>query len=257
MFKFLKLYCLFVLIVFSQVACAISWPLWPGPELAPPLPGYGTLDKLPFRECWYATYFEEDKVGASHFKIEPSGSNFKITTNSLIKLKTPEKTDKIAQKDEVIVRPDLTLVSFTSLVNQNDKELQVVGIDKGGRFVVDMTTRGDTMNKEYPIDGELYHSSAISLMPAMKGLDEGKTYSFKVLNLSTLAVETVKQEVTRIRDESAPKESVWKVKNTYGVAVVNFLVNREGLVVSEKEVGSPLRSTQEDPATARAFLEKN
>ena len=39
------------------------------------LDGYKTLNKLPFNEAWYGMYFQEDKVGYSHFKISTTGRN--------------------------------------------------------------------------------------------------------------------------------------------------------------------------------------
>jgi len=62
--------------------------------------GYVTLDKLPFHEAWYGMYFQEDKIGYSHFKIEPSGDLFNITTDSLMRLKANKKTSEVGLKEK-------------------------------------------------------------------------------------------------------------------------------------------------------------
>lgn len=259
MLRFLKSGLFISLVILAGASCVFRSYLGrsaPAAEPVVPLEGYATLEKFPFREGWYGMYFQEDKVGYSHFKIEPSGRNFKIASNSVMKLTALKKTNQVVTKERVVVRPDLTLLSFESLVRMNKKELRVVGRAEGNRFLVQTSTEGDTLNRECPITAQLYHTSAISLMPAIKGLKDGQTYSFGVFNPEKLALEEVKQKITLVDDKPGPGDAVWKVKTDYGVSVVYSWLDKKGLTVVEKALEGSLVTKLEDEAKAKEFLKK-
>ncbi len=257
MLRFLKLMLFISLVILAQTSCVLQSYVG-GPEMEPiaPLQGYGTLGKLPFREGWYGMYFQEDKVGYSHFKIEPSGRNFKISSDSVMKLTALKKTSQVLTKERVIVRPDLTLLSFESLVRMNDKELRMIGRAEGNRFLLEMSTEGETLNRECPVSGQVYHTSAISLMPSLKGLKEGQTLSFNVFNPEKQGLDEVKQKISRVKGEAGLKNAVWKVKNDYGLSVVSSWLDRQGLTVLEKALDGSLVTKLEDEAAAQEFLKK-
>ncbi|MEJ2717599.1 MAG: hypothetical protein P8182_10735, partial [Deltaproteobacteria bacterium] len=189
---------LILLLILTQSSCVLrpfTEKTAADPKPVAPLKGYGTLAKVPFREAWYGMYFQEDKVGYSHFKIQPSGPNFKISSDSVMRLTALKKTNEITMKEKLMVRPDLTLISFESIVRMNGKDLRMNGRVEGSRFNVDLAVDGEKINRQYPVKGPIYHSSAISLMPAIKGLDEGRTYSFPVFNPEKQGVEKVEQQV--------------------------------------------------------------
>ena len=140
----------FVLIFVAQSSCVFHSLQETPPEPVAPAEGYATLNKLPFREAWYGMYFQEDKIGYSHFKIEPSGDIFNITTDSLMRLKANNKTSEIGLKEKVKVKPDLTMISFESRVTMNDKTLEMTGKTEGQRFIVDMQVEGEKRNQSIP-----------------------------------------------------------------------------------------------------------
>jgi hypothetical protein len=225
------------------------------PEPVAPLEGYGTLDKFPFREAWYGTYFQEDKIGYSHFKIEPSGRNYEISSDSVIRLTAMKKTNEIKLKEAVTVRPDLTLVAFLSSVHMNGKDLRMTGETRSDRLSLDIRVEGETSHHEYPFEGNIYHTSAISLLPAMRGLKDGANHSFSVFNAEKQGVQKVDQQVLQVRGDPGPQDAVWQVKNTYGRSVVQSWLNRQGLTVLEKGLEGSLITVLEDEGTAKKFLE--
>ncbi len=218
--------------------------------------GYGSLDNYPFREAWYGMYFKEDKVGYSHFKIQPVGGNFKISSDSMLRLTALKKTNEIRMKEKVMVRPDLTLVSFESLVRMNDKDLRMNGRVEGGRLLARSAAEGEKINRDFPIKADLYHSSAISLMPAMKGLKDGHSYSFAIFNAEKQGMEKVEQHVSKVAGGPGPGSAVWKVKNNYGRSVVHSWLDGKGLVVLEKALEGSLITMLEDEASASSFQKK-
>ncbi len=226
----------------------------PGPAVA--VKGCGTIDKLPFKEAWYGTYFQEDKVGYSHFKIEPAGENFSISTDSVMRLTALKKTNEISMNEKVKVRPDLTMIGFESSVNMNGKDLKMTGKTEGDAFVVNINIEGEELTRKYPVDDKLFHSSAISLMPALKGIKEGKRYAFNVFNAEKQGVEKVELEISKVKGSPGPNDAVWKVKNRLGRSQINSWLNRNGLTVLEKALKGALITMLENEETAQDILKK-
>jgi hypothetical protein len=242
------------IMLLTQSSCMLRSFQESAPESPIIMTGYGTLNKVPFREAWYGLYFQEDPVGYSHFKIEPSGENFRVTTDSLMRLTALKKTNETELREEALVRPDLTMISFESRVRENDKNLELKGRTEGNRFVLDIMVEGEKRTREGPLEGKIYHSSAVSLMPAIRGLKDGNGYSFAVFNKEKLAVETVQQQISSVKGSPGPNEAVWRVKNIFGRSgEVQSWLNKQGLTVLEK--GS-LITILEDEATAKSFLDK-
>jgi hypothetical protein len=224
------------------------------PDPIVPLKGYGTLDKFPFREAWYGMYFKEDKIGYSHYLIEPSGEDFIVSSDSLMRLTAMQKTNEVTMKEKVKVRPDLTLIDFQSVSRMNGKDLKMTGRNSGDRFKLEIDLDGEKVNQEYPVEGPLYHSSAISLMPALKGLKNGQTLSFKVFNAEKRGMEPVEQYISMVQGEPGPNGAVWQVKNTYGRSPVLSWLDKKGLTVLEKALDGALITMLEDRSTAERFL---
>ena len=245
-----------LLILAAQSSCVLHSIQETPPAPAAPADGYATLDKLPFHEAWYGMYFQEDKVGYSHFKIEPAGQNFNISTDSLMRLKAIKKISQIGVKETVTVRPDLTMISFESRMTMNDKTLETKGRTEGKRFIVQLQVEREKLNREYPIGNALYHSSAISLMPALKGLKEGETRSFPVFNSENQAIEKVEQSLSSVKNGPGPNGAVWSVKNHLGRSTVQSWLNKSGLTVLEKALDGSLITILEDESSAKQFIEK-
>jgi hypothetical protein len=224
-------------------------------EPVAPLQGYGTVAKFPFKEAWYGMYFQEDKIGYSHFKIQPAGQNYTIDSDSVLRLTAMKKTKEIRLKETVTIHPDLSLVSFQSLVHQNGKDLRMNGRVESGHLALDLTIESDTLHREYPVEGKIYHTSAISLMPALRGLKDGANYTFGVFNAEKQGIEKVDQQIVMVKGTPGPQDAVWKVKNEYGRSVVQSWLNRKGLTVLEKGLDGSLITILEDENSAKKFLE--
>lgn len=220
------------------------------------LAGYGSLANFPFKEAWYGMYFHEEKVGYSHFKIQPNESNFIISTESMIKLSSPKKTDEIEMKEKIFVKPDLTLISFDSVVDMNGKRMNMAGQSEGRQLTVEIRLEGETIKRNYPIEGDLFHASAISLLPALKGLKDGGTNSFRLFNAEKQATQRVNQHIFLVSGKPGPNGAVWKVKNQYGPSLVYSWLDKKGLTVIEKAFSGSLITLIEDETSARKFKER-
>jgi Transglutaminase-like superfamily len=249
-----------VILVLTQTACGLHSFSESKPDVPIPTSGCGTVDKLPFKEAWYGTYLNEEKIGYSHFKIEPSDKNFAITTDSLLRFTRLKQPTEIKMKERVVIRPDLSMVSFQSAVRQNGKDLKMTGRTDGERIVVDTAAEGEKVSNEYPLHGKVYHSNAISLMPALRGLKEGQTYSFNVFyadifDAEKRGMQKVDQKISTVKGPAGPNGAVWKVNNTVGESRVQSWLNKNGLTVLEKALGSSLITMLEDENSAKKFLD--
>ncbi len=226
------------------------------PAVDAPADGYGSVGKFPFKEAWYGMYFHEDKVGYSHYRMEPAGDNFIIHSESLMRLTAMKNTNEVQMKEAVTVRPDLSMIAFDSSVRMNETTLKMNGNMQADLFLISMDVDGQKMNREYPVEGKLYHTSAISLLPALKGLKEGRTNSFTIFNPEKQGMDKIEQLVMAVKGEPGPNNAVWKVKNNYGNSVVYSWLNPAGQTVLEKALEGQLITVVEDETTAKKFLEK-
>lgn len=234
--------------------CVVPGELQKSPEerTIEPLEGFGTLAKLPFKEAWYGMYFQDEKIGFSHFLISKSGDNFKIVVESDMRLKSMRVVNKILTRERVIVRPDLTLIAFESRVTKNDRELKVRGRVERDRYILAMETGGEEIEKTFELeDQKLRHNSAISLYPALNGLEDGRMYSFQVFKPETHSLETVKQQIYKVRGDPGPNGAVWKVNNILGNSKVISWLNSSGMVVIERAASGNLITLLEDEKTAK------
>jgi len=250
-----------LLLILTQTSCALHSPTASTTEPATPTSGYVTVDKLPFREAWYGTYLNEEKIGYSHVKIEPADQDFAITTDSLLRFTRLKQPAEIKMKERVVIRPDLSMVSFQSAVRQNGKDMTMIGRAEGERILVDTSTEGEKVSHEYPLHGKVYHSNAISLMPALRGLKEGQTYTFNVFYADVFDAEKrgmqkVDQQISMVKGPAGPNGAVWKVNNNVGESRVQSWLNKDGLTVLEKALGSSLISMLEDENAAKQFLDE-
>lgn len=255
MHKFV-LYILLSIIAAINCSCIVKSLNPTQVEAVQPTKGYGTLSNFPFKEAWYGLYFQEDKIGYSHFKIQPQGENFIIESDSMMRLTAMKKTNEITMNEKITVAPDLSLISFDSTVKMNQKNLKVEGQIESSTLLLKMDADGEKLEREFPLKGKIFHTSAISLMPAMKGLKDGSKYSFDVFNVERQSIETVDQEISKVKGAPGPSDAVWKVTNNYGKSVVISWLNRKGLVVLEKGLDGSLITILEDEESAKKFLEQ-
>ena len=167
-----------------------------------------------------------------------------------------KKTNEIAMTEKVTVAPDLSLISFDSNVRMNQKDLRIEGQVDSSKLILKMNAENEKIERDFPVNEKIYHTSAIALMPALKGLREGAKNSFDVFNVERQMVESVEQEISRVKGSPGPSDAVWKITNSYGLSLVNSWSNSKGLVVLEKGLDGSLITILEDQESAKQFKEK-
>lgn len=225
-------------------------------EPVAPTQGYESLANFPFKEAWYGTYLQDDKISYSHMKIEPSGENFTVSHEAFMRLTAMKKTNEIDVKDKIVVRPDLSMISFEYDERRNDKRMHMTGKTQGDTFVVEVTVGSEKLRREYPVENKIYHPSTAGLMPALKGLREGAVNTFSMFKPEELRIEQAEQLVVQVKGDPGPQGAIWKVKNNFGKTEVTSWLDKKGQVVIEKALDGKLITVLEDEAAARKFAEK-
>jgi hypothetical protein len=223
-----------------------------------PAKGYRSLAKFPFKEAWYGIYSRYEKVGYSHFKIEPSGKNFVIINDELIRLAGMRKTNEQELKENVLVRPDLSMVSFKFDKRINDQTAHCTGKPKGDKFVIEAEAAGKKIEREYPLKGKMYHPSGVALIPAIRGLRNAAVYKLTEFSTEALCPAPIEELVISVNGAPGPHDAIWRLKTTIGKTEVFTWLNKSGLPVFSKTTnnGVAFMSVLEDKSTARNFLEK-
>ncbi len=250
------------LIVVLVGLAAVQWSCVPfsqgtkDPSRRPePIEGCGTLDKLPFKEGWYGMYFQEEKIGYSHFKIVPAGKTFEISTDATMRFKTKKRVNEIRMTEKTVVKPDLSLVSLVRTERQNEKELSTHGKVVNNTLVVDFLAEGEKMHHEFPLKGPVYHTGATGLMPGFKGLRSGAAYRFQVFNPAVPAVDELTQEISEVLGRPGPNDAVWKVRSTLARRSDDSWYDRTGRCVLEKLMDGALIVIAEDEKAATKFVQ--
>jgi hypothetical protein len=224
----------------------------PDKEKAPP-GGFRSLVEAPFKESWYGIYFQDEKVGYSHFVVRREGPHFRVVTDSALKLTTLKETNEVSMSESVLVDPDLALKAFDSRVVMNGKEMRVAGRLEGPRLAVKFEADGERMNRDHTVSNPVYYSSCASLIPALRGLKDGAVHEFRVFNPERQSVETVRQEISAVVGSPGPNHAVWKVNSVHGKTVISTWLNPSGLPVMEKGRDGALITVLEDESSATKF----
>jgi hypothetical protein len=219
----------------------------------PPAAAVRSLAQAPFKDNWYGIYFQDEKVGYSHFSVRADGPRFRVVSDSALKLTTLKETNEVSMSESVLVRPDLTLQSFESRVLMNGKEMKVSGVVEGATLRVTLEADGERLERGHPFRSPLYYSSCASLLPALRGLKDGASYEFRVFNPERQRVETVKQEIFAVAGGPGPHNAVWRVNSAHGRTVINTWLNADGLPVMEKGRDGALITVLEDESSAKKF----
>lgn len=215
--------------------------------------GYGSLARFPFKEAWYGVYFQDDKIGYSHFRIEPAGENFKILSDSRWRVRLMNETNEVRTEEQVVVRPDLTLVSFEYNERKDDDVLRMIGHVENERLQVTTSVGGQTRKVELPLPGPVHPTTSLSLIPALKGLKDGKQYTVTVFSPKAHAFATLNQLVTRVHGEPGPNGEAWRVKTFTDKDGNPSWLNETGLTVLEQSFNGGLITMLESESAAKEF----
>lgn len=241
--------------VFSLNACASLYFQEKKPPSEPSQ--IASLDALPWREIWHGFVFNGEKVGFAHLKITEAAEkrHYLIHSEAYLRIRFLGLDKRITLISEDVVRPDLTLVSFSYDQHMDDRPLRIDGSVADGRFRAVQKAGVETKIMDERTSGRLYPASAINLYPVLQGMTVGSQYRFTVFDPQTQSFEGVLQSVAAF--EESPKLSVepsYRIETRMHSHSVSTWINPRGETLLELAMNGVLITYREEEAQAKRFL---
>lgn len=203
----------------------------------PPAPEYA-LANLAFDEYWTAIVFNGEKIGFTHFKIEPTGDGeFLIRSKAALNFHflAVDKVVKLFSEDWV--GPDLTLRKFRYDYNLDGNALALEGAVDDGHLDVTITTRAGTERQQIALDNGVFPASGINLYPVLNGLEPGRRYEFPVYDGESQRLARVTQEIIGYETSDLFTGPAYKLRTRLHGNEVTTWINARGEPVLEMSMG--------------------
>ena len=212
------------------------------------------LSAWPYRDYWTAIVFNGDKIGYAHVEVLPAGETYEIRAESALRLRFLGFEKRVALRSHDRVRSDLTLEAF-----EYDYDIDGARLEVSGRVVADslqvrLTNAGRTETQVLRPEGPLYPASAITMVPALRGLKVGAEYRFTVYSGEAQRLAPVVQRVEAYERSTLFEGPAWKVATEMlGLRTTTWLDARVRPML-EIGLGGVLIAGLEDEARARREL---
>lgn len=212
------------------------------------------LSAWPYRDYWTAIVFNGDRIGYAHVEVLPAGEAHEIRAESALRLRFLGFEKRVALRSHDRVRGDLTLEAF-----EYDYDIDGARLEVSGRVVADtlqvrLTNSGRTETQVLRLDGPLYPASAITMVPALRGLKVGAEYRFAVYSGEAQRLAPVVQRVEAYERSTLFEGPAWKVATEMlGLRTTTWLDARARPML-EIGLGGVLIAGLEDEARARREL---
>lgn len=215
------------------------------------------LGDLPWREQWSSCVFSGEKVGFTHWKIEPldGGERFLLTSDAHLHLRIVGMDWKVSMKGVDTVRPDLSLVRFRYDLDLNGKPLRIDGEVEDGKIHVLQQSGMEKKTLIKELSRPVFPTGGINLYPLMAGMAVGSSYRYDVFDPQTQTVTEVVQTVAAY--EKSPKlliEPSFRVETTLLGQTVTSWINASGETIFELALNGVLITYREDESRAKQSL---
>lgn len=215
------------------------------------------LGAWPQPEQWTGVIFNGEKIGFTRLALRPAKDapgRFEIDSEAVITLRFLGVEKKIVLRALDRVRADLTLERFEYRYVIDGTPMQLSGAFDGGLLSVNAVTGGRPFEQEFRIQGPLYPSSAMGLMPGFRGLRVGAEYVYTVYDGENQKLGEVTQKVEGWETSDLFPGPAFKVSTLlHGLSTTTWMDQR-ARPVFELALNGVLISVLEDEASARRYL---
>ena len=217
----------------------------------------GTLHELPFRELWQGFVFNGEKVGFSYLGIESNRGDgcCLVTAEAELQILFLGMNKRLSMKSEDVVRPDLTLQSFRYRQTIDGKTLSLEGTVHADRLSTKQTLNGHIRDTTHHLDEPIYPTSIINLYPAVRGMEVGTSYRYRVFDPQTQSVTTVSQSIVSFEEsEGLGIEPSFKITTRMYDQEVSTWITPQGEAAFELGMNGLLITYRENEGQARQYL---
>ena len=224
----------------------------PAPAASP-----AALATWPHREVWTGIVFNGEKVGFTRREVRPAAGapgRYEIESEAVIRLRFLGFDKRLTLRSVDRVRGDLTLESFRYSNEIDGSPLRVEGrVDKGVLHYRTIAS-GSEKETDLEIEGPLYPSSALGLLPVVRGLAVGANARYSVFHGETQSITTAEQEVQAYEaSDLFPGTAFKTLTRMLGLETLTWY-SADGLPLLERGMQGVMISALEDEASARRYL---
>ncbi len=223
----------------------------------PPPPEERRLADWPWREYWTGVIFIGNKIGFTHLALRPAADapgRFEIESEAVLRLRFLGYDKRVSLRALDRVRDDLTLERFGYQYDLDGSVLKVTGEADGRELRMRVEASGSTEAKTLALAGPLYPSSAVNLLPVMRGLAIGRSYRYTVLNGETQALAEAEQEVLAYEASTVFAGSAFKLRTRALGLESTTWITANGRPVFELALRGVMISALEDEGRAKRYL---
>jgi len=222
------------------------------PAVAP-----ATLETWPHRELWTGIVFNGQKIGFTRREVRPARAApglYEIESEAAMRLKFLGFDKRVSLRSLERVRGDLTLESFRYRHEIDGSPLEVSGSSDGRTLSFSVKASGSREEKTLSLDQPLYPSSALALLPAMRGLALGARGRYAVFHGETQAIAEAEQEVLAYESSVLFEGTAFKtLTRLLGLETTTWIAP-DGRPLFELGLRGVMISALEDEGAARRYL---
>lgn len=244
-----------VLLLLLTAGCQSLYfqPVGPPPEE----PLAYRVDQLPFPEYWTGLVFNGDKIGYTHFALQPvagAEARYEIRSEASFVLRFLGIEKKIHLKARDIVDDRLALLDFDYDYRIDDSTLVIKGRRSGTYLEVAVASGGDLTRTRIALDQPLYPASVIALYPVVHGIRPGKEYAYRVYDGQLQTVAAVRQRVEAYESSTLFSGNAFRISTAMHGQRTTTWIDHSGRPVFELALRGVMISALEEEAVARQYV---
>lgn len=221
-----------------------------------PPPQY-TLADWPYSEYWTGIIFNGEKVGYAHVQVNPSAGrpgSYDIRSQSLLHIRMLGFDKRIALETTDRVGRDLTLEWFSYKYDLDGSSLAIEGEVEGRELTAKVDNAGRTSRLSFKLDAPIYPTSAVTMMPMLRGLRIGAEYRYLVFSGETQSIEPAEQKIEAYEKSEFFTDRAYRVASGFlGLSSTTWLSDR-GLPLLELGLGGVIISAISTEERAKRFI---
>lgn len=211
----------------------------------------------PYSDLWSGISFNGAKVGFSHIRVsapEDRSGGLRLDTEASLLLQFTgfEKSVRLRSTDFVDEELRLTHFDATYLLDGNALDLRGRVVDSA--IELEIVNAGRRTTRSIPLSGAVVPTSAILMIPVLRGLKVGSNYRFLTFNSETLTVDEVEQQVAAYESGELFDGMAFKVVSRLQGQQTTSWLDVRGWPLAELALGGVLVSTLEQEADAKRYL---
>ena len=201
--------------------------------------------------------FNGEKIGFTRRELRAAAGapgRYEIESEAVMRISFLGVDKRINLRALDRVRADLTLEAFRYEHEIDGSPLKVTGRSDGRTLSFAVEASGSREEKSISLEKPIYPSSALGLLPAMKGLAVGRSHRYVVFHGETQALAEAEQEVLAYESSELFAGNAFRIATRMlGLETTTWMA-ADARPLLELGLHGVLISALEDEATARRYL---